>query len=333
MRILKLSLIVVGFSFLAGCSPKINLSMTSVPEEGGVKFTQFTKDEDVVLGPSVTKIGSKILWYAPPLIAISPDGSKLAYMGLKNENKNIYIKSTLGGGATVQRTFRNNVLDMSFSPDGKKIAFTDVVEGNDNIYVINATEGSAIQQITSTAADEMGPEYTPDGSKMFFTRSEKTMQGAVPITRYYIWSFDIQSSLFTQYSEGFTPSMLPDGQSLVITRNNKETNLGEIWMIDIVKGNETLLLSDKTRGFSSPQVSPDGKKVVIVGVTPSSKTKPANLDIYTFKIDGTGLTQLTFHPGYDVSPKWAPDGKSIYFISQRGTEKGNWNVWQMSVNQ
>jgi Tol biopolymer transport system component len=157
--------------------------------------------------------------------------------------------------------------------------------------------------------------------------------GTAIVTRYYIWSFDTGTSLFTQYSEGFTPSVLPDGESIVITRNNKETNLGEIWMIDTAKGNETLLLSDKTRGFSSPQVSYDGKKVVCVGTTPESKSKPQNLDLYVFNIDGTGLTQLTFHPGNDVSPKWSPDGKSIYFISQRGTQKGNWNVWQMSVNQ
>jgi Tol biopolymer transport system component len=333
MKNIRLFLIISATYFMSGCSTPLNLTMTSVPEEGGIKFTQFSKDEDIVLGPSITKYGTKILWYAPPLIAVSPDGNKLTYMGLKNENKNIYIKSTQGGGATVQRTFRNNVLDMCFSPDGKKIAFTEYVEGNDNIYVINATEGSAIQQITSTSADEMGPQYSPDGKKIFFTRGEKTMVGTTPVTRFYIWSFDIGTSLFTQYSEGFTPSMLPDGESLVITRNNKESALGEIWMIDIVKGNETLLLSDKTRGFSSPQVSPDGKKVICVGTTPGTKTKPQNLDLYSFNIDGTGLTQLTFHPGHDVSPKWSPDGKSIYFLSQRGTEKGNWNVWQMSFNQ
>ncbi len=333
MKIFRFLLIFSVMYVLAGCKTQLNLTMTSVPEEGGIKFTQFTRDEDVVLGPSVNKYGDKILWYAPPLIALSPDGNKLTYMGLKNDNKNIYIKSTQGGGATIQRTFRNNVLDMSFSPDGKKIAFTEYVEGNDNIYVINATEGSAIQQITSTSADEMGPQYSPDGTRIFFTRVEKTMVGTVPVSRYYIWSFDNRTSLFTQYSEGFTPSMLPDGENLVITRNNKESNLGEIWMIDIMKGNETLLLSDKTRGFSSPQVSPDGKKVICVGTTQATKSKPQNLDLYSFNIDGTGLTQLTFHPGNDVSPKWSPDGKSIFSLSQRGTQKGTWNVWQMTFNQ
>jgi Tol biopolymer transport system component len=222
---------------------------------------------------------------------------------------------------------------MCYSPDGKKIAFTEMVDGNENIYIINALEGSAIQQITTSSANEMGPQYSVDGSKLFFTKEEVSLVNAIPISRYYIWSFDLQTSLFTQYTEGFTPSLLPDGKNLIITRNNKTTSLGEIWMINIDKGFETLLLSDKDKGFSSPQVSPDGKYVVCVGSTNASENKPANLDLYLFKIDGTGLTQLTFHPGNDVSPKWAPDGKSIFFLSQRGTEKGNWNVWQMSAPQ
>lgn len=333
MKFSRMFLFISGVAFLSGCSPKINYSLVSVPEEGGIRFTQFTKEEDIVLGPKIIKTNNNVYWYAPPLIALSPEGNKLAYLGEKNNSDNIYLKSTLGGGATVQRTFRNTILDMSFSPDGKKIAFTEIVDGNNNIYAINALEGSAVQQITATNSDEMGPQYSIDGSKIFFTKSEKTLVGSIPVTRYYVWSFDNKTSLFTQYSEGFTPSMLPDGENLVVTRNNKNTNLGEIWMINIEKGNETLLISDKNKGFSSPQVSPDGKMVVCVGTTNSKKNCPLNLDIYLFKIDGTALTQLTFHPGDDVSPKWAPDGKSIFFLSKRGTSKGIWNVWQMNVNQ
>ncbi len=127
----------------------------------------------------------------------------------------------------------------------------------------------------------------------------------------------------------FTPVSTPDGTKLLITRNNKQNNKGEIWMIDIVTGQETLLLRDQKRGFSSPSISPDGKRIVCVGTTESTASRPVNLDLYTFKIDGTGLTQLTFHPGHDVSPVWSPDGKMIYSISLRGNEKGSYNVWNM----
>jgi len=117
----------------------------------------------------------------------------------------------------------------------------------------------------------------------------------------------------------------------VITRNNKTSGNGEIWIIDLEKGTEMQILANPKIAYSSPQVSPDGKKIVCVGISPKTDNKPANLDIFTVNIDGTGLTQLTFHPGHDVSPKWSPDAKSIYFLSQRANEKRAYCVWNMNV--
>ena len=50
------------------------------------------------------------------------------------------------------------------------------------------------------------------------------------------------------------------------------------------------------------------------------------------RTDGSRLTQLTYHEGHDLSPVWAPDGKSIYFLSQRGSEKGIYNIWKMNFD-
>lgn len=323
----------VGLSLLlGGCATpqKINYSLTSVPEEGGIKFTQFTRDDEKVLGPYIAKTATNIQWYAPPLIAISPDGNSVAYLARQNDADNIYIKSTLGGKSTIQRTFRNNVFDMAYSPDGKNIAFTDRVSGNSNVYLINASEGVAVQQITSTMADEVGPCFSPDGKEIYFTKTETTTQAnGLPQSRYYIWSYNRETSLLTQYSEGFTPNITPDGKNLIITRNNKQNGKGEIWIVNTENGQETMILNDPSKGFSSPRISPDGKKIICVGTSEKTKNRNANLDLFVVNLNGTGLTQLTFHPGDDVSPQWSPDGKILYFLSQRGTEKGSWNVWKM----
>ncbi|MCF8245574.1 MAG: hypothetical protein K9J46_10495 [Saprospiraceae bacterium] len=301
---------------------EVNYNQVSVPEEGGIKFVQYTNNDEGAVGPTIGLTNAGILgWYAPALIDVSYDGKSFAFLASKNGNINLFIKNTAGGKTTVQRTFRDNILDMAFSPDGQYIAFTDASSSSHNIFTINATQGAAIQQITSSG-NSVGAVYAPQNDKIFFTKSEND--------RHYIWSFDLSSSLMTQYGEGFTPSLSPDGNNLIVTRNNKTTSKGEIWMIDVVKGQETLLLSHPEKGFSSPKINHDGTKIVCVGVTPASSNRKRNLDIYSFNLDGTGLTQHTFHEGHDVSPVWAPDENAIFFLSRRGNAEGAWNVWKMS---
>jgi len=322
--------LIIGFVYiLIGCVPikKIEYTVISVPEESGAKFTQYTKDDDIVFvaAPKVlsNNSGRKYLeWWSAPMIALSYDGKLLAYLATQNNTINIFIKKTEGGNTIQQRTNRPFVQCMTFSPDGKYISFSDEIDRNSNIYLINANEGAAIQQITSSTAYEIGPCFSPDGKLIFYTKYENN--------RYYIWSFNRETSLMTQYCEGFSPSITPDGKNIVFTKNNKETQNGEIWMVDIEKGTSTLLLSDKEKGFSSAQVSPDGKTIVCVGVSKETRIIPMNLDLFAFNIDGTKLTQLTFHGSHDLSPRWSQDGNEIFFLSQRGSEKGTYNVWKMN---
>ena len=87
------------------------------------------------------------------------------------------------------------------------------------------------------------------------------------------------------------------------------------------------------RWFITPSLSPDGKWILLAGNTiPNGNMDEENVDIYVVKVDGTNLTQLTYHKGHDICPVWSADGKYIYFLSQRGTEEGNYNIWKMNFN-
>lgn len=83
-----------------------------------------------------------------------------------------------------------------------------------------------------------------------------------------------------------------------------------------------------------PQIglSPDGRWLLITGSSRSEKEGIANTDIFVVRTDGTQFTQLTYHPGNDLSPMWSPDGRSIFFLSQRGSADKIYNVWRMDFN-
>lgn len=345
MKKIKISLFSLSMALVfATCVAPVNMDTTavSVAEEGGITFTKISNEEDRVIGPGIYNgsymVGNvryqTIRWYAAPFIGLAPDSSYIAYICTNGGNKNIYLKRMSGGSSVIQRTFKGGVMDMSYSPDSKTLCFSDNSDGNQNIYTINATEGAAIQQITSTYMPESGGIYSPDGKVIYYTKEEISYNTAgIRTSRFYVWGYNKETSLMTQYCEGFTPCPLPDGQKILVTRGNKESGSGEIWMIDIKSGLETQIIAQKDKSFSSPAISPDGKVIALVSNSAATKTRAMNLDIYTLRIDGTGLTQLTFHPGADVSPKWSSNGKEIYFISTRGSAKSTFGVWKMNYRK
>ena len=121
---------------LNGCAlfqqVKIDYLPVSVPEEGSIKFTQYTTESEKIIHPEIFRNSESgmLNWYAPSLLTISPDGSKICYLALSNEFKNLYIKDIGGGRSTIQRTFNRDIMDMSYSPDGKYIVFTDSKAGD-----------------------------------------------------------------------------------------------------------------------------------------------------------------------------------------------------------
>jgi len=81
-------------------------------------------------------------------------------------------------------------------------------------------------------------------------------------------------------------------------------------------------------GLYSPAWSPDGKQLVLSGLSEAGYA-----DIFLFDCETTELRRLTDDPYFDTSPSWAPDGKTIVFSSNRTAigEKGYRNLFLMDV--
>jgi dipeptidyl aminopeptidase/acylaminoacyl peptidase len=68
-----------------------------------------------------------------------------------------------------------------------------------------------------------------------------------------------------------------------------------------------------------PQLSPDGKTVAYVRTTTDVKTGKRNADIWIVPADGSSAPKLLIGgPAGDDTPRWAPDGRHVAFISSRG---------------
>lgn len=303
----------------------------SVPQELGlnlVKVTDETKNSVISNKylnytkslPSNGYAGcSKLAWDTGARLCISPDGKELAYLSYVDKAPNIMIRSSQPNSTSSQRTFRR-VQTISWAADGN-LYFNDNSDNKSTICSTDAHSGNLVKQITSNNND-WSPSVSDDGKMLYFTRYDNVGP--------YIWAINLDSGELLSCTRGYNAvTMRNSPMKILCTRNSAKGN-SEIWMIDLQKGDETLLLTDAEKGFSDPVVSPDGKWVLVVGSSLSNISGRYNTDIYAVRTDGTQLTQITHHPEVDNSPAWSPDGKFIYFISSRGNKERRFNIWRIN---
>ena len=75
-----------------------------------------------------------------------------------------------------------------------------------------------------------------------------------------------------------------------------------------------------------PRLSPDGRTVAYTISVPSLADNRNISRIWTVPVAGGAPRALTKGPGNDRAPRWAPDGKSLAFISTRGGSPQVWRV-------
>jgi len=78
--------------------------------------------------------------------------------------------------------------------------------------------------------------------------------------------------------------------------------------------------------LSDPQVSPNGKWIVFVLRQTDLEANKGRTDLWLVGADGTSLRRLTSHPEEDSNPRWAPDSKSVFFISTRSDSAQVWRI-------
>ena len=127
-------------------------------------------DPDVYImnadGSEQTRLTNSDGWNSYP--ALSPDGSKIAFISTRDGNPEIYIMNVDGSGQTRLTTNDRFERTPAWSPDGAQIAFVSGPDDNNNdIYFMNA-DGSGLTRLTTNDRFENWLSWSPDGSQMAF---------------------------------------------------------------------------------------------------------------------------------------------------------------------
>jgi len=103
-------------------------------------------------------------------------------------------------------------------------------------------------------------------------------------------------------------SVAPEGQSVVYSAYNKQTEHYEIYELNLVT-NETKMLTYEFGDLNAPEISPDGKTILFTRYY-LDVDKPTT---WLMDRDGTNLRQVIDVRAWD--PTWSPDGSAILFAT------------------
>jgi dipeptidyl aminopeptidase/acylaminoacyl peptidase len=80
--------------------------------------------------------------------------------------------------------------------------------------------------------------------------------------------------------------------------------------------------------ISDPQASPRGDRIAFVLRSTDLAANRGRYDLWMVDAGGGAPVQLTTDPASDDTPRWAPDGRSLYFLSSRS---GSNQVWRLAA--
>ena len=205
----------------------------------------------------------------------------------------------------------------SLSPDGKSYVYAAKVNGNWDI-LLRRVGGKNTQNLTagSTSTDTQ-PAFSPDGESIAF-HSDRDPKGI-----YVMGATGENPRRILDF--GYHPSWSPDGKQLVVStlgRDFPDTRTSvpsEIWIVDVSSGERRPVTKADAR---QPVWSPDGKLIAYWFMP----TATGRSDVAVIPAAG-GEPKLVCNDGTtNWNPVWAPDGKHLYFASDRGGSMGFWRI-------
>jgi len=209
----------------------------------------------------------------------------------------------------------------SLSPDGISIAYAGRESGNWDIYFQSIGSTNSTNLTRNSSTDDSQPAFSPTGDRIAF-RSERDGGGI------YVMSANGGSP--TRVSDfGYSPSWSLDGGTILIgtekiPQPSTRPTRSELWRIDL----ETNHRQRISEGDALQPVFSPRQKRIAYWSRPDRYGQREH--IWTIPANGGTAVAVTDGSFTDLNPVWSPDGKYLYFSSNRG---GSSNIWRIAIDE
>jgi tricorn protease len=205
---------------------------------------------------------------------------------------------------------KDQIYDFGVSPGGERAVF----EARGEIFTVPAEKGNTRNLTNTSGSREKNPNWSPDGKWIAFM-SERTGEDEL-----YIISQDGKEKETKITSDGhcfrFAPVWSPDSKKLLFA--DKELKLYYVRVDD-----KKVVLIDSTKNWEIRDYcwSPDSRWVAY-----AKPGKNHMSSVFLYSLDDSKIHRVTDDFTDDGDPAFDPEGKYLYFLSNRDFNAGMGNL-------
>lgn len=190
--------------------------------------------------------------------------------------------------------------DFTLSPSGKRAAFA----ARGNIFTVPVEHGAIRNLIYSSDVDADHPVWSPDGKWIVYTTDRNGEQN-IAIRP----SVGGEEKILTDFKTGYyyAPRFSPNGKKIAFSDGNHN-----LWLMDSNGDNLKKIAVDENAEIHDFNFSPDSKWIAYSLTQPNQQRA-----LWVYNIDQKMPARLTSGQNNDYLPVFSPDGKYLYFASNR----------------
>ncbi len=273
--------------------------------DGTVLAAPFDLDKLELTGSGVPVLEKVVLLFGAPQLAWSASGALVYASGESRANESTVLRVRMDGGlALVDSGWTGLFTSLAVSPNGRQLAIgAGAGAGALNVWIKQLDRGP-FTRATFGGADRR-PVWSPDGKTIVFVRD--TLGTSVAVARPADGSRpdSIVMQIDRQVQE---VEVSRDGKWLVARTDNGTAGAGDLVGKRTSGDTTPVPLVDSPFTELNPAISPDGRWLAYA----SNESGRNEIFVRPFPNSRDARWQVSTGGGFQ--PRWAPDGKTLYYI-------------------